>query len=63
MELKKTIEVIEYNPKTQERQTHSFDEYYQAIGFLKRREEKVNSGYTYTICELTMLIKVVGGNK
>jgi hypothetical protein len=57
------FEVIELNIKTGERRTHSFDNYYKVTGFLKSREDKVKRGYTYTVVELTSLLKFNGGNK
>ena len=56
-------EVIELNIKTGERRTHSFDNYYKVTGFLKSREDRVKRGYTYTVVELTSLLKFNGGNK
>ena len=57
MELKKTIEVIEYNIMTNERRAHNFEHYFQAIGFIKRKEDKVKQGYTYTVCDINKLIQ------
>ena len=60
MEIKipELIEVIEFNIETRQRRIHRFDEYYKMIGFLKRQEDKIKLGFTYTICDIGTLGKI-----
>lgn len=55
MELKNTVEVIEFNMRTKERRAVYFEEYYQAIGFIKSRRKQLEKGIVLILCDLNTL--------
>lgn len=55
MELKNTVEVIEFNIRTTERKTTKFKEYYQAIGYAKSRQGQLEKGTVLIICDINTL--------
>ena len=55
MELKNTVEVIEFNTKTTERRAIKFDEYYKAIGYAKSRQSQLAKGVVLIICDINTL--------
>lgn len=62
MELKNKIEVIQFNMRTKERSILQFDEYYQAIGFIKSRRKMLAEGVVLVLSDTSAMIKYMSDN-